>query len=434
MRRLRGADRRPDRRGRADRRPRAGRAAAPGGRGRARARSARRGRRLARARAGGAAAARGPGGACCSSSAPPSCASARPEAVDHLATAVELSRASRELLADRRSPARQRADHRRGTPDRAVAAIEAAIDDRRAGRSRAGAPARGRDLRRTRSRPASRPAPGRRGGWSATASSPGATPGRAPGAGEPRVRARQGERVGGGGGGLSRGGARRRAAAGRPAGGHRRARLYFDLVARPARHRTRSTPPTPASSRCSPSARAQASIPALAFLTGRRGLGRPATRGGGGGRGRRAHGARAADRSRHPARGAVRARPAHRGADRGRRARRRRAASCATAGSATRSRRAPTSNLLLEARGLLRLAQGRTREGVDDLLEFGRRDELWGGREPARLALALARRARARRDRATREQAHADGRSRTSSGRAAGARRAGSASRCGRPR
>jgi len=40
------------------------------------------------------------------------------------------------------------------------------------------------------------------------------------------------------------------------------------------------------------------------------------------------------------------------------------------------------TNDLLEARGLLRLAQGRLREGVDDLLEFGRRDELWGGANP----------------------------------------------------
>jgi ATP/maltotriose-dependent transcriptional regulator MalT len=53
-------------------------------------------------------------------------------------------------------------------------------------------------------------------------------------------------------------------------------------------------------------------------------------------------------------------------------------------------------NDLLEARGLLRLAQGRTREGLDDLLEFGRRDELWGGASPlasrwrSRAALALA--------------------------------------------
>jgi DNA-binding CsgD family transcriptional regulator len=40
------------------------------------------------------------------------------------------------------------------------------------------------------------------------------------------------------------------------------------------------------------------------------------------------------------------------------------------------------TNDLLEARGLLRLAQGRLREGVDDLLEFGRRDEIWGGANP----------------------------------------------------
>ncbi len=53
------------------------------------------------------------------------------------------------------------------------------------------------------------------------------------------------------------------------------------------------------------------------------------------------------------------------------------------------------SNPLLEARSLLRLAQGRTREGLDDLVEFGRRDELWGGANPlasrwrSRAALAL---------------------------------------------
>jgi DNA-binding CsgD family transcriptional regulator len=53
-------------------------------------------------------------------------------------------------------------------------------------------------------------------------------------------------------------------------------------------------------------------------------------------------------------------------------------------------------NDLLEARGLLRIAQGRTRQGVDDLIEFGRRDELWGGANPlasrwrSRAALAVA--------------------------------------------
>ena len=54
------------------------------------------------------------------------------------------------------------------------------------------------------------------------------------------------------------------------------------------------------------------------------------------------------------------------------------------------------SNPLLEARSLLRLAQGRTQEGADDLIEFGRRDALWGGanalasrwRSHASLALA----------------------------------------------
>ena len=40
------------------------------------------------------------------------------------------------------------------------------------------------------------------------------------------------------------------------------------------------------------------------------------------------------------------------------------------------------TNPLLEARSMLRLAQGRTRAGLDDLLEFGRRDEQWGGANP----------------------------------------------------
>jgi DNA-binding CsgD family transcriptional regulator len=38
--------------------------------------------------------------------------------------------------------------------------------------------------------------------------------------------------------------------------------------------------------------------------------------------------------------------------------------------------------LLLESRGLLRLAQGRAAEAVDDLVEFGRRVELWGAANP----------------------------------------------------
>jgi tetratricopeptide (TPR) repeat protein len=41
-----------------------------------------------------------------------------------------------------------------------------------------------------------------------------------------------------------------------------------------------------------------------------------------------------------------------------------------------------TTNFLLEARGLLRVASGQTRQGVEDLVEFGRRDELWGGGNP----------------------------------------------------
>jgi DNA-binding CsgD family transcriptional regulator len=53
-------------------------------------------------------------------------------------------------------------------------------------------------------------------------------------------------------------------------------------------------------------------------------------------------------------------------------------------------------NDLLEARGLLRLAQGKARDGLEDLIEFGRRDELWGGANPlasrwrSRAALTLA--------------------------------------------
>jgi DNA-binding CsgD family transcriptional regulator len=42
----------------------------------------------------------------------------------------------------------------------------------------------------------------------------------------------------------------------------------------------------------------------------------------------------------------------------------------------------PTNNFFFEARGLQRVATGRTREGLDDLLEFGRRDELWGVANP----------------------------------------------------
>lgn len=54
------------------------------------------------------------------------------------------------------------------------------------------------------------------------------------------------------------------------------------------------------------------------------------------------------------------------------------------------------SNRLLLARGVLRLAQGRATEAADDIAEFGRRDELWGGASPlaarwrSQAALALA--------------------------------------------
>jgi DNA-binding CsgD family transcriptional regulator len=55
-----------------------------------------------------------------------------------------------------------------------------------------------------------------------------------------------------------------------------------------------------------------------------------------------------------------------------------------------------TTNFLLAARGLLHLAQHRTREGYEDLVEYGRRDKLWGGANPlasrwrSQAALALA--------------------------------------------
>jgi DNA-binding CsgD family transcriptional regulator len=40
------------------------------------------------------------------------------------------------------------------------------------------------------------------------------------------------------------------------------------------------------------------------------------------------------------------------------------------------------NNDLLQARGALHIARGRTREGLGDLIEFGRRDELWGAANP----------------------------------------------------
>jgi DNA-binding CsgD family transcriptional regulator len=42
----------------------------------------------------------------------------------------------------------------------------------------------------------------------------------------------------------------------------------------------------------------------------------------------------------------------------------------------------PTNNFFFEARGLQRIATGRIREGLGDILEFGRRDELWGVANP----------------------------------------------------
>ncbi len=42
----------------------------------------------------------------------------------------------------------------------------------------------------------------------------------------------------------------------------------------------------------------------------------------------------------------------------------------------------PTTNFLLRSRALLHFAQGRTAEGIEDMLEFGRRDELRGAANP----------------------------------------------------
>ena len=56
----------------------------------------------------------------------------------------------------------------------------------------------------------------------------------------------------------------------------------------------------------------------------------------------------------------------------------------------------PTNNFFVEAKAALLLAQGEARAGLDLMLEFGRRDLLWGAANPlasrwrSRAALALA--------------------------------------------
>ena len=42
----------------------------------------------------------------------------------------------------------------------------------------------------------------------------------------------------------------------------------------------------------------------------------------------------------------------------------------------------PTTNFLLRSRALLHGVRGRTEQAIEDMLEFGRRDELWGGANP----------------------------------------------------
>ena len=90
------------------------------------------------------------------------------------------------------------------------------------------------------------------------------------------------------------------------------------------------------------------------------------------------------------------------------------------------------NNDLLRGPGPPQRRPGRTREGVEDLVEFGRPRRALGGCEPACLAVALARFPRARRHRET--PSGRRGWPRTTSRRhGAGVRRAGSVSRCARP-
>ena len=92
----------------------------------------------------------------------------------------------------------------------------------------------------------------------------------------------------------------------------------------------------------------------------------------------------------------------------------------------------PTTNFLLRSRALLHMAQGRPEQGVEDMLEFGRRDELWGGASPlasrwrSHTAVALIA--------AGETSRRAGSRRRTSSEPGAGACRAVSGRRCGRSR
>ena len=127
-------------------------------------------------------------------------------------------------------------------------------------------------------------------------------------------------------------------------------------------------------------ARARSSIPATAFLTVHRGwfscgAGDCQRRGG------RTHRTRSADRSRHPARKPVRIGAAARSLDRDR-TDRDAAEALRTSGLDTEIPPGLANNTLFEARGLLRLAQGNARAGLDDLLEFDRRDQLWGAANP----------------------------------------------------
>ena len=89
------------------------------------------------------------------------------------------------------------------------------------------------------------------------------------------------------------------------------------------------------------------------------------------------------------------------------------------------------SNVLLQARGLLRLAQGRAREAVAGPARVRPPRRALGRREPAGVALALARRARARRLGEPTRRLRA-GRRGPRARPALGRRRAGWASRCGR--
>ena len=266
-----------------------------------------------------------------------------------------------------------------GRADRSLAALEGAIEVVEPVDRELGAGARGRAGVARPSGDAWRRAPRRRGGSSGTATSRAQPPASAwsSRASRASVRARSetaAEAAGHLEGALAEG--RLLAEQDVDVGGP-----FYDIVVGPARRgrarRGRAGPRAGArrraGARVDPGRRVPDEPPRLGLAAARR-------RGAGGGR--RAHRARAAHDPRDPARPAVRARAARAGTGRVRGARRGRRGNCARADLGEDVLASPTSNFFFEARALLRRAQGRTREGLDDLYEFGRRDELWGVANP----------------------------------------------------